>query len=111
MSDLALPGRELARQFHADVVAPLLAESMPRLRYAAGRLGSGFDVLGLDDAMSRDHDWGCRLTLLVNAPDRDAVPQISGLLEEKLPGSYRGLPVRFRSPGTARTRTRLRSRQ
>ena len=38
MSDLALPGGELARQFHADVVAPLLAESMPRLRYAAGRL-------------------------------------------------------------------------
>ena len=35
------------------------------------------------------------LTLLVDAPDRDAVPQISGLLEEKLPGSYRGLPVRF----------------
>ena len=95
MSDLALPGRELARQFHADVVAPLLAESMPRLRYAAGRLGSGSDVLGLDDAMSRDHDWGCRLTLLVDAPDRDAVPQISGLLEEKLPESYRGLPVRF----------------
>ena len=45
--------------------------------------------------MSRDHDWGCRLTLLVHAPDRDAVPQISGLLEEKRPGSYRGLPVGF----------------
>ena len=59
MSNPVLPGRELARQFHADVVGPLLAESMPRLRYAAGRLGSGSDVLGLDDAMSRDHDWGC----------------------------------------------------
>ena len=41
-----LPGRELARQFHADVVAPLLARAMPGLRYAAGRLGSGSDVLG-----------------------------------------------------------------
>jgi hypothetical protein len=55
-----LPGAELARAFHADVVAPLLARAAPRLRYAAGRLGSGSDVLGLDDAMSRDHDWGCR---------------------------------------------------
>ena len=95
MSDPVLPGAELARQFHADVVEPLLAESWPRLRHAAGRLGSGSDVLGLDDAMSRDHDWGCRLTLLVNAPDRDAVPQISELLEEKLPSSLRGFPVRF----------------
>jgi hypothetical protein len=95
MSDPVLPGRELARQFHADVVEPLLAKSMPGLRYAAGRLGSGSDVLGLDDAMSRDHDWGCRLTLLVDAPDRDAVPQISGLLEQQLPESYQGFPVRF----------------
>jgi hypothetical protein len=90
-----MSGGELSRQFHADVVAPLLAEAMPRLRYAAGRLGSGSDVLGLDDAMSRDHDWGCRLTLLVDEPDRDAVPQIAGLLEDGLPESFRGYPVRF----------------
>lgn len=90
-----MSGRGLAQQFHADVVAPLLARAMPRLRYAAGRLGSGSDVLGLDDAMSRDHDWGCRLTLLVDGPDHDAVPQISGLLERELPEFYKGYPVRF----------------
>jgi len=91
----ALSGRELARQFHADLVQPLLARRMPGLGYAAGRLGSGSDVLGLDDEMSRDHDWGCRLTLLVAERDRDAVPEIRGLLERELPESYRGLPVRF----------------
>ena len=78
-----MSGCELAQQFYADVVAPLLARAMPRLRYAAGRLGSGSEVLGLDDVMSRDHDWGCRLTLLVDGPDRDAVPQIDGLLERE----------------------------
>ena len=82
-------------RFHADVVAPLLARAMPGLGYAAGRFGSGSDVLGLDDAMSRDHDWGCRLTVLVDEPDRDAVPRITRLLERELPGSYRGHPVRF----------------
>lgn len=88
-----MSGGELARRFHADVVAPLLARAMPGLGYAAGRLGSGSDVLGFDDAMSRDHDWGCRLTLLVD--DSDAVPQIAGLLERELPGFYQGHPVRF----------------
>src|SRR5215472_7043323 len=68
---------------------------MPRLRYAAGRLGSGSDVLGLDDAMSRDHDWGCRLTLLVDGSDRDAVLPVRELLDGQLPESYRGWPVRF----------------
>jgi hypothetical protein len=95
VNDRNLDGRELARQFHADVVAPVLARAMPRLRYAAGRLGSGSDVLGFDDAMSRDHDWGCRLNLLVDSPDHGAVPQIRQLLERELPQSYRGYPVRF----------------
>jgi hypothetical protein len=94
VDDGVMSGGEFARRFHADVVAPLLARAMPGLRYAAGRLGSGSDVLGFDDAMSRDHDWGCRLTLVVDDSDRDAVPQIAGLLERELPGSYRGRPVR-----------------
>lgn len=68
---------------------------MPGLEYAAARLGSGSDVLGVDDAMSRDHDWGCRLTLLVDDDARDQVPQISRMLEQELPERFAELPVRF----------------
>jgi hypothetical protein len=106
-----LSGGQLARQFHADVVAPLLAQAIPGLGYAAGRLGSGSDVLGLDDAMSRDHDWGCRLTLLVDEADRDAVPQIGELLERELPSLTRGIRSGSRSPGIRRPGTRSRSRR
>lgn len=49
-------GTELVRSYYEQVVAPLLAARWPGLPHAAGRLGSGSDVLGLDDAMSRDHD-------------------------------------------------------
>jgi hypothetical protein len=52
-------------------------------------------VLGLDDAMSRDHDWGCRLTLLVDEDASDRVPRISSILEEELPERYGEYPVRF----------------
>jgi hypothetical protein len=88
-------GREFGRAFHAAVVQPLLAQEMPGLRYAAARLGSGSDVLGLDDAMSRDHDWGCRLTLLVDEADRAAIPRLDGVFAARLPERFHGLPTRF----------------
>ena len=95
MTNRDLHGAELARSFFADVVEPLLSRAVPGLRYAAARLGSGSDVLGLDDAMSRDHDWGCRLTLLVDEDARDQVPLISRILEERLPERFGEFPVRF----------------
>jgi hypothetical protein len=81
-------GIDASRGFYTDVVAPLL-DGVP---HAAGRLGSGSDVLGLDDEMSRDHDWGCRLTVLVDA---DVVTELDARLERELPESYDGMPVRF----------------
>ena len=93
--DIGLSGADVARWFWADAVAPVLAGEFPRLRYAAGRLGSGSDVLGFDDAMSRDHDWGCRLTVLVDSADAAAVPLVREHLERSLPATWRGQPVRF----------------
>jgi hypothetical protein len=88
-------GAEVSRAFHRDVVGPLLQRELPRLGYAAARLGSGSDVLGLDDATSRDHDWGLRLTVLVDEADRAAVRTVTELLAGSLPDQYCGLPVRF----------------
>ena len=53
-------GVDASRDFYERDVAPLLATS----RHAAGRIGRGSDVLGLDDEMSRDHDWGDRVTVI-----------------------------------------------
>ena len=85
----------MARRFFAGVVEPLLSRAVPGLGYAAGRLGSGSDVLGLDDQRSRDHDWGCRLTLLVDEDARDQVPRVRRMLEEGLPERFGEFPVRF----------------
>ena len=85
-------GIDISRAYWEQVVRPLLAEHRPHLAVAAARLGSGSDVLGYDDAQSRDHDWGLRLTLLVedgHASDIDA------LLERELPEQWRGLAARF----------------
>ena len=87
-----LTGAELARRYYEQVVRPLLGERWPGLPHAAGRLGSGSDVLGLDDATSRDHDWGLRLNLLVPA---DAVAAVDAALADELPAHWAGHPTRF----------------
>lgn len=88
-------GAQVGAAFHREVVGPLLAREFPGLRYAAARLGSGSDVLGLDDARSRDHDWGLRLTVLVDEADADAVAPAGRALDRLLPEQFGGLPVRF----------------
>jgi len=64
-----LQGVELSRRFHAEVVAPWLEAHFPGLRHAAALNGAGSEVLGFDDAMSQDHDWGPRLLIFVSEAD------------------------------------------
>jgi hypothetical protein len=87
-----MSGIELARAYWADVVRPILDGELPDVPRAAGRLGTGSDVLGLDDDTSRDHDWGLRLTLLVPA---DRVGEVDRVLAASLPESFRGTPTAF----------------
>lgn len=57
-------GVEVSRRFYEAEVAPLLA-GVP---HAAGRVGQGSDVLGFDDDVSQDHDWGERVTVIAEGP-------------------------------------------
>jgi hypothetical protein len=78
------------------VVRPLLDEACPGLDYAAALLGWGSEVLGFDSARSTDHNWGPRLQILAGD---DAEPgelaELAGLLERRLPESFRGYPAFF----------------
>ncbi|WP_431280220.1 DUF4037 domain-containing protein [Leifsonia poae] len=99
--DAATPGIELSHAYFDDIVQPILAEALSGTPYSAGRLGGGSDVLGLDDATSRDHDWGLRVNLFVPTESVDAV---AAELERRLPSSFRGHPTRF--PFTGETDAR-----
>ncbi len=85
-------GIALSRSYFEGLVAPLLTRRVPEVRYGAARVGLGSDVLGLDDAMSRDHDWGLRLQIFVQDAQCD---QVRAVLEQGLPTRFRGYPVRF----------------
>ncbi|NHN57021.1 DUF4037 domain-containing protein [Calidifontibacter sp. DB0510] len=85
-------GAELSQAYYDQVVRPLLDDRWPGLPHAAARLGSGSDVLGTDDEMSQDHDFGLRLNLLV---PQALTAEIDAEMQARLPETFAGRPVRF----------------
>jgi hypothetical protein len=88
-----IPGLELSRLLYAEVVRPVLDSACPGLRYSAALIGPGSEVLGFDSARSTDHDWGPRLQVFL-AGDGLA-GEITELLGQRLPETFRGWPVAF----------------
>ncbi|OIO22581.1 hypothetical protein AUJ65_05865 [Candidatus Micrarchaeota archaeon CG1_02_51_15] len=60
-----IKGKKLSELFFKEIVEPILKEHYPNLKYSAGLLGPGSDVLGFDTPRSTDHDWGPRLVLFL----------------------------------------------
>ena len=50
-----IKGLELCEGFFNEYAKPIIDEYFPNLQYSAGLIGYGSDVLGYDDAVSRDH--------------------------------------------------------
>jgi hypothetical protein len=92
-------GLGLAGVFYRDVVAPLLT-GVP---HGAALLGDGSEVLGYDDAVSTDHDFGPRVQIFVAAV-ADVAPAETRLTG-RLPATFGGFPVVYvdhdRSDGAA----------
>ncbi len=89
---MGVSGADLSRAYYHQVVGPAVRAAWPGLRHAARRLGSGSDVLGFDDDVSRDHDWGLRLNLLV---PRHRADEVAAELDRVLPERFAGYPTRF----------------
>lgn len=103
-----VPGLDLAEGFFRDHVQPLLAEGFPALRYSAGLVGHGSEVLGFDTPVSTDHHWGPRVMLFLTPGDRDALADpIRAHLGRRLPVSYRGWSTTFTPPDPDDNGTRL----
>jgi len=79
-------GIALSQGFYRDVVGPLLAG----LPHGAALLGDGSEVLGYDDAVSPDHDFGPRVQVFVPS-DSDIGPAEDRLTA--LPERYGGMAV------------------
>ena len=56
-----MQGLELSRRFYFEAVRPILDRSFPDLEHAAALIGHGSELLGFDDELSQDHQWGARV--------------------------------------------------
>ena len=88
-----MKGLELAGAFYREAVAPLIAD----LPHAAALLGPGSEVLGYDDVVSTDHDFGPRVQVFVPSPG-DVAPVFARLAD--LPSGFGGFPVRYARSGS-----------
>ncbi len=83
-----MKGIELAKRFFYEIIEPMLGSRYPELQYAAAFLGAGSEVLGYDDEISQDHDWGLRLNLFV--PDEQLIEKLDQFFRDELPDKFLG---------------------
>jgi len=82
-------GLTLARRFYHAELAPRLAD----VPHAAALLGRGSEVLGFDDAISRDHDFGARVQIFL--------PEDVTTDSEGLPAEFEGHLTQVRTTTAA----------
>lgn len=90
-----------------EVSRPIIDRALPGVGYLAARLGSGSDVLGFDDDRSRDHDFGCRLTVLVDEQHQALLATLDAALDAELPEEVAGWPTRFATSWDSQVRHKI----
>ena len=94
---MSMNGLELSRAYFSEAIRPILAERVPEISqsYAAALLGWGSDVLGNDDELSRDHEWGPRCLLFVPGSLIRHKGKVLDELNRHLPMEFKGHATRF----------------
>ena len=90
-----VPGLKLSELYFEQCVKPIIKSKLPLLRYSAGLVGSGSEVLGFDDPQSRDHNWGPRLFIFLRESEFDKREAIHGEIEKKFAARISGLSHQF----------------
>ena len=95
-----IPGMKLSEMFFREEVEPQIKLVNPELKYSAGLLGPGSEVMGFDNAMSSDHHWGPRVMLFLSPQDVEQMAgSLKSMLRHKLPHRFKGFPTSFTSAG------------
>jgi len=103
-------GLKLSGLYFERCVKPIIKSKLPFLRYSAGLIGSGSEVLGYDDSQSRDHNWGPRLIIFLRESEFDKRAAIDTELRNNLPHEFLGYSTNFGKPDERGVRLLKRSK-
>lgn len=94
-----ISGLELGKLFYEEMISPIMAKDFPRLKYSAGLLGEGSEILGYDTIQSTDHCWGPRVMLFLDNEDYQKLSKkVSKTLIAKIPAEFKGYPTKMDCP-------------
>lgn len=99
-----MKGLELCKSYYENIGAPELKRLFPEVmgRAAAGLSGQGSDCLGLDDEISRDHDFGPGFCLWLSDEDFEKYGAELQKAYDALPKSYMGFERKPTQTGAQR---------
>ena len=91
-----MDGLTLGRLFYEQAARPIIESVIAPENYSAGLIGWSSEVLGLDDAHSRDHNWGPRFILFLQ-PDHyeRQLELLDERLRNELPIAIEGYPTNY----------------
>lgn len=93
-----IPGIELNRDFYTKIIQPLINDNFQKLQYSAALIGYGSDTLGVDNAMSMDHNWGPRCCIFLNKEDYHIKEELESFFKYNLPFDFQGFPTNYTDP-------------
>ena len=86
MESKFIKGLELCQSFFEEAVKPLISINFPKLKFDVALIGTGSEILGLDDQVSQDHHWGPRIQLFLSDTDLNTYKdELKSVLSENLP--------------------------
>lgn len=94
-----IPGMELSRMLYEEEIKDIMGKRFSDVKYAVATMGMCSEVLGLDDKVSMDHEWGPLIQIFVDEKDKiHHSRKMMRIFREMLPKRFKGFDTKWKNP-------------